>query len=58
MYPDHILTNVVMFEVLEVVKDSNFSEKLLFIVLEDDVKYNRTFLKSKFLVSDMPRKQR
>ena len=32
-----------MFEMLEVVKDSNFSEKLLFIVLgNDDVKYYRS----------------
>ena len=32
-----------MFEMLEVVKDSNFSEKLLFIVLgDDDIKYYKT----------------
>lgn len=32
-----------MFEMLEVVKDSNFSEKLLFIVLDDDdVKYYKS----------------
>lgn len=34
-----------MYEVLEVVKDSNFSEKLLFIVLSDeDAKYYKTTL--------------